>query len=254
MSEDSADSGFTLVEVMVALLVFTVVLSMVSVSIVGMTRLTIHGTATGMSAETAQSQMQTIEQYLRSAVTPANAAVEYPQLSPSPCGGAGNAVQQAYDYSLELCAAPPRADPCTAANWQSNPAGSACPQLYELAVAGQGSCSTDNVCTLSIQDLSVTGSPVVWQTSAFRCPSSCQADLGTGSGHQEQNGADPPFPYLFSYYGANGAQVTGATPSAVQSIEIDMQILVAPVGGNDNKTYTELRDTVWLAGASSPST
>ena len=253
------EAGFSMVEMAVATAVLAVVMVMVFFSATQVVRITVRGTANGVAAETAQLQMTVLEQYLRGAISPANAAVEYPAVSPQPCSSPpvspSTAVQYAYDYQLQFCSAPARPLACTSAT--VNTAGSECPQWYLVSVdSTPSSCALSNQCTLKVQDLSATGSPVVWQSTILRCPSTCRSDLGSSTtANEEANGTNPSSPYLFAYFNSAGAQIKGSSTTSIQSIALDLQDLALPAArANTTQTYTELSDTVWLAGAAAPQT
>lgn len=254
------EQGFTLAELAVATTVLGVVIMMTFFTATEVVKLSVRGTAKGVAAEIAQSQVVVLEQYLRGAISPANAAIEYPAVTPTaPCSSApvssSLAVQYAYDYQLQLCSAPAHANGCTSANVNSQ--GSGCPQWYLISVSTSPStCASNNQCKLQIQDLSITGSPIVWHADSFRCNSTCQADVGSDPTNNEQkNGASPAFPYLFSYYNASSALIKGNDNNHIQSVWLDMQVVSTPAGPTQNaQIYTELRDTVWLTGAATPQT
>jgi prepilin-type N-terminal cleavage/methylation domain-containing protein len=253
------EAGFTMIEVAVASAILAVVMVMVFFSATQVVKTTIRGTANGVASVTAQSQMTALEQYLRGAVSPANAALEYPTVSPQPCAGppvsASTAVQYAYDYQLQLCSAPARPQACTSAN--VNAAGSECPQWYLVSVDSSATtCTRVSQCTLKVQDLSVTGSPVVWKSTVYRCPTACQGDLGSStSTNEEANGVSPATPYLFAYFNSAGTQIKGSSTTSIQSIAVEEQVLAIPAPPTASmQTYTDLSDTVWLTGAAAPQT
>jgi hypothetical protein len=249
----------TLVEVTVATAILAVVIVMVFFSATQVVRVTIRGTANGVASVTAQSNMTALEQYLRGAVSPLNAALEYPGISPQPCASppvsASTAVQYAYDYQLQLCSAPARPQACTSTT--VNTAGSECPQWYLVSVdASASSCTRSNQCTLKIQDLSVSGSPVVWRSTVYRCASACRGDLGSSAtANEEANGVSPSSPYLFAYFNSAGTQIKGSSITSIQSITLEEQVLALPAPpASSPQTYTDLSDTVWLTGAAAPQT
>jgi prepilin-type N-terminal cleavage/methylation domain-containing protein len=263
---DSAESGFTLTEMAVALMVLAIVMTMTYAIATTLLKQTASGTATGVSAEAAQSQMVVLEQYLNGAITPANADTET-GLS-SLCSGTGisstQAVQTAYDYALELCTAPFDRNSCTSSNQSS--LNTSCPQLYLLYV-DKTTCTTSGQCTLKILDLSTSTPSAVSTWGLFRCSTACQSDLETvsssgvvtppvneGLGHLG-NGTTPSFPYLFTFYDSTGThQVDGSTPSAIQSIHFDAEALNVPASPIFSaQKYTEITDGVWLTGAATPS-
>ena len=263
---DRTEDGFTVVELVVACMMLSIVMTMTYLIATTMVKQTVQGAASGVSSETAQAQMATVDGYLRGAVSPANAQFVY-GIS-SLCtgtlpGGASvtssTAVQEAYDYYLLLCSAPPRsaAYGCTSANAATT--ATSCPHLY-LLYASSSSCSAGyNECTLAIKDLTVGSSPTVFSATAFRCTSTCRSDLGSTSAlpsSHEASGASPSFPYLFTYYDSTGTtQVTGSSTSSVQSIHIDMQVLNSPPArATSTQSYTEMTDGVWMAGAATPQT
>jgi prepilin-type N-terminal cleavage/methylation domain-containing protein len=253
------EAGFSLVELAVATAVLGVVMVMVFFSATQVVRTTVRGTANGVAAETAQSQMTSLEQYLRGAISPVNAAVEYPAVSPQPCANApvsaSTAVQYAYDYQLQLCSAPARPLACTSATVST--VGSECPQWYLVSVdSSPASCVKSNQCTLKVQDLSVTGSPVVFQSTVLRCPATCRSDLGSSTTSNEQAyGTSPSSPYLFAYFNSAGSQIKGSSTTSIQSVTLDFQVLALPAPpAGATQTFTELSDTVWLTGAAAPQT
>lgn len=259
MKREAPEAGFTLVEVTVATAILAVVMVMVFFSATQVVKTTVRGTANGVASVTAQSQMTALEQYLRGAVSPLNAALEYPAVSPQPCASppvsASTAVQYAYDYRLQLCSAPARPQACTSANVGT--AGSECPQWYLVSVDSSAStCTRTNQCTLKVQDLSVTGSPVVWQSTVFRCPAACRSDLGSSATtNEEANGTNPSSPYLFAYFNSTGAQIQGSSTTSIQSVTLEEQVLALPAPpAASQQTYTDLSDTVWLTGAAAPQT
>ncbi|MHB8330159.1 MAG: PulJ/GspJ family protein [Acidimicrobiales bacterium] len=176
------------------------------------------------------------------------------QTPSSPCSAASGAVVSAQDYALEICAVPPpspnsQAASCTSSNF-AGPA-TTCPQLYQISI-DPTSCSPLDQCTLEVQNLTVTKNPTVFTFTDFRCNSACLYDIQHTTGH-EGNGASPSFPYLFTYYDSNGAQIDGSTPSAVRSVQLDLEALTLPANPG-RPQWTEIRDTVWLAGAAQSKT
>lgn len=259
MKAHDEQAGFTLVEVTVATAILTVVMVMVFFSATQVVKITVRGAANGVASLTAQSHMTTLEQYLRGAVSPVNAALEYPGVSPQPCASppvsSSTAVQYAYDFRLQLCSAPARSQACTSTT--VNRTGSGCPQWYLISVDSTAStCTRINQCTLAIQDLSVTGSPVVWQSTVYRCPSICQVDLGSSAtANEEANGTTPSSPYLFTYFNSAGTQIKGSSTTGIQSVMLEEQVLALPAGAaSAQQSYTDLSDTVWLTGAAAPQT
>ena len=266
MTAQAPEDGFTVVELVVATMMMAIVLTMTYLIATTMVKQTVQGAAAGVSSETGQSQMATIDGYLRGAMTPTTAQFVYGiaslctgTLPGGASASSSTAVQEAYDYYLVLCTAPPRSASltCTAANAAS--AATSCPQLYLLDVRS-GSCTASvNACTLEIRDLSVTSRPTVFSSSVFRCTSTCRSDLGSTTslpaGH-ETSGAAPAFPYLFTYYKSDGTtQTDGSTLSLVQSVHVDMQVLSAPPAqATATQAYTELTDGIWMAGAATPQT
>lgn len=246
------ESGYTLIELTVSMTVMLIVVAMTYMIGAQVVKTAVHGTINGQAAETAQTQVSQLEQYLQDAVIPNSLLTEYPTISNLCSGGPSStsAVQAAYDFQLELCTSPSRAASCTS-GLASTP-NSACPQLYLISV-NSSSCSTAfDRCTLQVQDESVTVSgshPVVWSLASFRCTSTCRGDLGNGAGNEEASGVSP----LFTYY--NGTtQVTGATVSSVKSVKLDLQNLSSPAKpSGTNEIYTEISDTVFLTGAATPS-
>lgn len=265
MTRHPSESGTSLVEVLLASLVLAIVISMTYVIATTLVKQVSNGTATGVSAETAQTQMVVFEQYLNGAITPANADTET-GLS-SLCSGTGivstQAVQDSYDYALELCSAPFDRISCTSAN--QNSSNTSCPQLF-LMYVDPSTCSSAGQCTFKIMDLATTPPSVVYTATTFRCPSTCKSDLetvssagaitpptNTGSGHLG-NGSTPTFPYLFTFYDSTGTnQVSGTSPASIQSIHLDTQALNVPVSPvSSAQKYTEISDGVWLTGAAAP--
>lgn len=247
-----SDEGFTLVESAVASTILIIVLLMTYMIGTTVVKTAVQGTRSGVAAETAQSQVAVLEQYLQGAITPAGAATEYPSVSNLCTGGSQNAVQAAYDYQLELCTAPSSHVTCSSSN--STSTGTQCPQLYEIKVA---SCSaTNSECNLEIQDMSVNVNgvnPIIWTLSTFRCPSACQSDVTTPA--YQGNGASPSFPYLFQYYDSTGTtQWNGSSPSSIQSVHLDLENLTSsPSETVSTQAYTEIDEAVWLTGAAAPS-
>ncbi len=260
MTREDHEAGFTLTEVVIASMVFSILVTMTFFTATQIVRLAVRGTAKGTTAETAQSRMATLEQYLQDAVSPTSAAAEYQAAgvtSPAPCSGAassGTAVQSFSDYQLELCTAPPRSATCTQANVDQ--VGSGCPQLYSISV-DPSQCSSSNQCTLEIEDMSVAGTPVVWENSAFRCPSHCQADAKTSG--ELALGSPPSFPYLFTYYSVSGGNLTELTPDSTPStwlpsnvgyITLDVETAATSTAASSQPIYTELRDSAWILPSS----
>lgn len=260
MRGESREAGNTLAELMVATTVLLIVVTMTYLIVTVVVKQVVTGTATGVAAETAQSQIVTIDDYLRGAISPASADAEYGisgicSAAPS----STTAVQQAYDYLLELCSARPSSTTsCTAANESSTQ--TACPQLY-LIYLDKATCTTAGRCALKVVDLSVSSAPLTFSSTLFRCPSgtnSCQADLVTESslpgtvtvpsGHEASTTG---FPYLFSYFDSSGTtQLSGATTSTIQSVHVDMQALNNPTSPvSTSQKYTEITDGIWLTNA-----
>ncbi|MHB8680491.1 MAG: PulJ/GspJ family protein [Acidimicrobiales bacterium] len=247
------EEGFSLTELALSFMVMAIVIAMTYMIGAQLVKNSVHGAVGGVAGETAQSQVVQLEQYLRGAITPTNAAIEYPSVS-NLCSGApagsSTAVQVVDDYQLELCTAPANSTSCTSSNATSQ--DTACPQLYMIEVDSNTCSTTWGECTLKIIDESVTVNgvnPVVWSTTTLRCDSTCQGDLGT-----KQNGTPSAVPLLFTYYDSTGTTKT-YTPSLVQSIKVDMEELAAPPArATQTQIYTEITDTVWLAGAATPLT
>ncbi|MHB8438067.1 MAG: PulJ/GspJ family protein [Acidimicrobiales bacterium] len=249
------EGGYTLVELMVSMMVLAIVITMTWFIANQLVKISVHGTINGQAAEAAQSQIGILDQYLRGAISPTNAATEYPGIS-NLCsggpGGSGTALQSANDYQLELCTAPQSPTACTSGNAAS--AYTACPQLYLITVDST-TCSTSyGECTVEIKDMTVSSNPVVWSLATFRCPSTCQSDLG--SPKNEGNGASPSYPYLLTYYDSTGTnQVTGTNVSVVQSVHLDLEVLASPPAPvTASQIFTEISDSVWLPGAATPGT
>lgn len=261
---ETAEGGFTLTEMAVALMVLGIVIAMTYGIATTLVKQVASGTATGAGAETAQQQVVVLEQYLNGAITPANADTESGLTSL--CSGTGisstRAVQSAYDYALELCTAPFNRNACTSSNQSS--LNTSCPQLYLLYV-DKATCTTSGQCMFKILDVTASAS-VVYTWPVFRCSTVCQSDLptvsGTGGitppvnetlGHLG-NTATPGFPYLFTFYDGTGThQVDGSTPSAIQSVHFDAEALNVPVSPIFSaQKFTEITDGVWLTGAATP--
>ena len=265
MSAHGPEEGFTVVELVVACMMMAIVMTMTYLIATTMVKQTVQGAAAGVSAETAQSQMATIDGYLRGAMTPANAQAINGVNSCTgtlPGGGSVNtstAVQEAYDYFLVLCSAPPRSSGLTCTSANATSAATACPHLYLLYVSSSSCTTSYNECTLKIKDLTVSSTPTVFSSTLLRCTSACRGDLGSTSAlpsAHEASGASPTFPYLFAYYKSDGTtQTDGSTLSLVQSVHADMEILNSPpVIATSTQGYTEMTDGVWMAGAATPQT
>jgi type II secretory pathway pseudopilin PulG len=266
VSARDREDGFTVVELVVACMMMTIVMTMTYLIATTMVKQSVQGTAAGVSSETGQSQMATIDGYLRGAMTPTTAQFVYGvsglctgTLPGGTTTSSSTAVQEAYDYYLVLCTAPPRSSTltCTAANAASS--ATSCPQLYLLYVSSSSCTTTVNECMLKIRDLTVSSDPTVFSSTVFRCTSTCRSDLGSTtslpSAH-EASGASPAFPYLFTYFKSDGtSQTDGSVSSLIQSIHVDMQVLTAPPAqASSTQAYTEMTDGVWMAGAATPQT
>ncbi|MDE3086766.1 MAG: hypothetical protein KGJ77_08365 [Acidobacteriota bacterium] len=266
MSARPTEDGFTVVELVVACMMMAIVMTMTYLIATTMVKQTAQGTAAGVSSETGQSQMATIDGYLRGAMTPTTAQFVYGVsglcTGTLPGGSSANsstAVQEAYDYYLVLCSAPPRSPSLTCTAADAGSTATSCPQLYVLDVRSDSCTAAVNACTLEIRDLSVSSRPAIFTSSVFRCTSTCRSDLGSTTslpaGH-EANGAAPAFPYLFTYYKSDGTtQIDGSTLSLVQSVHVDLQVLSAPPArATGTQAYTEMTDGIWMAGAATPQT
>lgn len=272
MSSRESEGGFSAVEVVVGSVVLAIVMAMTYAIATTMVRTAVAGTGKGMAAETGQSQLATIEQYLRGAISPNNAKIEYEAAGLDPCSSstapsATTAVQAAYDYYLELCSAPSNKTACTSSNVNSQ--NTSCPHLYVIFVDKTTCTSSLNQCTLKIVDLSATSpsTPTVLSATTFRCTSTCQSDLSSSASSTsglsyEANGASPTFPYLFGYYtgtydpgSPSSNHWSGTGLASVLLAHLDMQTLAIPVAkATSTQHYTELSDAVWLAGAATPGT
>jgi prepilin-type N-terminal cleavage/methylation domain-containing protein len=261
----SGERGFTLTEMAVSLMVLMIVMTMTYVIATTLVKQVANGTSTGASAEAAQSQMVVFEQYLDGAITPTNADAEtgLSSLCSASGVGANQAVQDSYDYALELCTAPFDRNSCSSSNQSS--LSTSCPQLFLLYV-DKTTCTTAGQCTFKIVDLATSSPSVVYSAQTFRCPATCQSDLETvssngaitapnnsGNGH-EGNGTAPSFPYLFTFFDSTGThQVDGTSSAAIQSIHLDLEALNVPVSPvSSAQRYTEINDGVWLTGAATP--
>lgn len=272
MTAGGREAGFSTAEVVIGTVVLAIVMAMTYAIATTMVRTAVAGTGKGVAAETGQSQLAIIEQYLRGAISPNNAKVEYEATGLDPCGSASapsptTAVQAAYDYYLELCSAPSNKTACTSSNVTSQ--NTSCPHLYVVFVDGSTCTSSLNQCTLKVVDLSATSpsKPTVFSATTFRCTSSCRSDLSSSASSTtgltyEASGTSPSFPYLFGYYtgtynpGSPSSNLwSGSGLASILVAQLDMQTLATPVAkATSTQRYTELSDAVWLAGAATPGT
>jgi hypothetical protein len=283
MSASPSEAGFSAVEVVVGTVVLSIVMVMTYLIGTTLVKQAVTGAGTGVAAETGQSQMATIEQYLRGAISPDNAKIEYAASGLDPCGSGSapshaTAVQYADDYFLELCSAPSNKTTCTSGN--INNQNTSCPHLYLIFVDGSTCRTAYNQCTLKVVDLTATSpsKPTMFTSTTFRCPSSCRSDLSSSASYTvngttyaayspggltyKAGGATPAFPYLFGYYtgtydssNPTTNQWSGSGLSSVLLAHLDLQTLAVPVApATSTQRYTEISDAVWLTGNAVPPT
>lgn len=234
------EDGFTLIEGVVSLVIMLIVLTMTFVMQTVVTKTSVVGTEKSVSATATQQALLTIEPYLGSAVSGNAAQVEYTAAGIS--GGSlcpsGPAFTQSTDFSVTLCTQRPASVGCTSATAKT--VFTSCPQLYQLKIAP--STCTSSACTFQALDLSVTGSPVVYQLTSVRCDASCQSDATSGS----NSGLD--MPPLFTYLDASGKPTTST--AKVASVTIDLSVLAH---GQHQQQWTEIRRQVTPPAAQEPS-
>lgn len=239
---DRGSAGFTLVELLVAMLLLSIAISMSFIVATNMDTVTVSTLRQSHAAESVQVGMSEVAQYLRGAVSPTAAAATqnatvasspscWGTSSPSPSGGypltpsgaASLAVVTASSFDLVYCGYAPASTRSTS---------SKTPGVYEITFA-PGSCRGVGYCTLAVYScganynpgaaavasstytqpstcVSSAGHPV-WEVQNVWCDSSCQS--GTAGGAP---GDTPP---LFSYYEGSAGEYssTGAGGPALGS-------------------------------------
>lgn len=223
MTRRGDEAGFTLVELLVAVVVLAVMLTMLFVS--GTAVFTQEGgqVRTATSISRARLAVETISSYLRNAVDPyADATASGGTLGDSgPCwgthapevppGASSTAVAKpenvaivwAHDFDLWVCSLPPG---------PTSTVGTTAPHTYRIwldpSTCRDSGPSQPGNCTVEIDDygtgdscVSTTCARTVWSVPHVVCDASCRNDPNNGSEHLTQSP-------LFAYY--HTAALTGS--------------------------------------------
>ena len=154
------DGGFTLVEMLISMLVMALVVSMTLVIITNVLTGTVSSTRLGVSAANVELGASEVAQYIRSTITPSEAA-SLPD-STSSCSHS-TAVISANPFFVEFCG-------------KSPVSGSA----YNDYVLDTTSCTKGKAypyCDLTLLDTSTTPWSDVWSMANVWCDSQCQDDV-----------------------------------------------------------------------------
>ncbi|MHB1504160.1 MAG: LamG-like jellyroll fold domain-containing protein [Acidimicrobiales bacterium] len=274
-----------LVEMLVALLILGIVLTMTTMIVVSVTSETANTVRLGAATESAQVTVANIDQYIRGVVSPADAAGEagisltnsgapcWGSSSPAPPGGAtittpqDLAITTGYAFEMVFCGYRIGTDQAS---------------LYEITLTDCTPGAVAGYCTLEVIDWGPHTNPntisaysptlssvtppaqVVAQVSNIWCNSSCQQYLVW----QKAPSSTPPgltMPGLFSYYNKSGGELGGpldltSTSSAsdlssVMQVTFNVTILantnsaLPALGG---KPGTQISDETWLVNQLNP--
>ena len=157
------DGGFTLVEMLISMLVMALVVSMTLVIITNVLTGTVSSTRLGVSAANVELGASEVAQYIRSTITPSEAA-SLPD-STSSCSHS-TAVISANPFFVEFCG-------------KSPVSGSA----YNDYVLDTASCTNGKAysyCDFQLLDTSTTPWSTVWSMASVWCDSQCQSDVEIG--------------------------------------------------------------------------
>ncbi len=237
----SQSGGFTLVELLVAMLLLAIAISMSFIVATNIDTITVGTLRQSHAAESAQNGMAEVSKYLAGAVSPEAAASAQDATvasdpscwgldSPAPSGGvslnadgaASLALATAYDFDLVYCGYAP----ATAGHAGAD----ATPSVYEITFE-PGSCQGVS-CTLAIYDCGSTYNPgtAALASSTYLDPSTCVSthspvwtvprvwcDQSCQSGSAGSAPGDTPA--LFNYYAGPAGEysATGATSVSLNS-------------------------------------
>ena len=171
-SSHQLDGGFTLVEMLISMLVMALVVSMTLVIVTNVLTGTASSTRLGVSAANVELGASEVAQYVRSTITPGEAAN---LASTSSCIGT-TAVISAEPFFMEFCGKSPVA---------SYNSGSA----YNDYVLDTASCTNGKAysyCDFQLLDTSTAPWSTVWSMASVWCDSQCQSDV--------ENFLSPPWP------------------------------------------------------------
>ncbi len=258
-----------MVEMLVALLIFSIVISMTYMVMSNTISFTASSTRLGVSAESAQVEVSDLAQFISSAILPAAACDAAGSSCTSwPCSDTdadGLAAEQSEssadgdESAIENSGSTSLAKPFSLTFCGYPIGGSGPAQSYSVGVTGcAGGSSPGAFCTLQVKNLTI--SKVVASIPKVWCDSACQAD-GTPA-----PGGTPAF---FTYYDADGLQsleadttaenangaltppVAASTSSSIQAIGLDVTVLAnsnpnLPVSAN-GQPGTTIKQQIWLS-------
>lgn len=253
--------GTTLVELMVAILILSIVVAMGLTMMVSVTDNTLSSTHQGVSSETVQVATQEVAMYVSSAVTPAGAeaAAGAPSL---PCGAtssSADSITVANSYSMTFCAYPSVATVSSAQLYTVTIPSSTCRQSPLPTALTNG--ASGGYCTLEVIDESMPSPAIVYQQDNVWCSYTCQQADGTdGTNGSNANPTSTSTPALFTYYAgpssgpALTAPVATSSLGSVTLIVLNLTVLsnVNPniaLGGNGSPGTTVKRE-IYLANLS----
>ena len=163
-SSHQLDGGFTLVEMLISMLVMALVVSMTLVIVTNVLTGTVSSTRLGVSAANVELGASEVAQYVRSTITPGEAAN---LASTSSCSIGTTAVISAEPFFMEFCGKSPVA---------SYNSGSA----YNDYVLDTASCTNGKAysyCDFQLLDTSTTPWSTVWSMANVWCDSQCQYNV-----------------------------------------------------------------------------
>jgi prepilin-type N-terminal cleavage/methylation domain-containing protein len=234
------ERGVTLVELLVALLIIGIALSMTVVIMATVGTVSSNELRSSHASETATTGLAEIAQWIRGAVSPMQAADAHGStveaMSPTPCWGTsdpgpknGTALSPDAAASLAIVtAAPFDLVYCGYAPGNSGAKKPSSPGVYEITIAPNSCRGTTGYCTLAVYSCGssfdpgnqsipstinysspstcVTKNDVVALLSRIWCNTWCQQ----GGTTQPPPGSTPP---IFSYYPGNSGQETAGGPA-----------------------------------------
>ena len=169
-SSHQLDGGFTLVEMLISMLVMALVVSMTLVIVTNVLTGTVSSTRLGVSAANVELGASEVAQYVRSTITPGEAAN---LASTSSCIGT-TAVISAEPFFMEFCGKSPVASYNSAYN------------DYVLDTASCTNGKAYSYCDFQLLDTSTAPWSTVWSMASVWCDSQCQSDV--------ENFLSPPWP------------------------------------------------------------
>ncbi|MCL4446536.1 MAG: prepilin-type N-terminal cleavage/methylation domain-containing protein [Actinobacteria bacterium] len=240
-SRTTDESGSTLVELMVAFLILSIIVSMGMTMMISVTNNTLAAAHQGVSSETVQVAAQEVGMYVSSAVTPAGAAAASGGSS-LPCNAPSAitpAVTAANAYSMTYCGYPTVNGVTTARQYTITIPSSTCRQSPLPSSTTNG--ASGGYCTLEVINDSASPPAAVYEQPNVWCSYTCQTD-GTPTSSST--------PALFTYYAGPSSGPALTTPvgslGSIQVITLDLTVLSnvnpnLPLGANGTPGTTITR-------------